>query len=59
MTTAAESPWSNGVCERLNGEIGERVSRILDDTQCDIELALAWAISARNALSNKAGFYPN
>ena len=59
MTTAAESPWSNGVCERLNGEIGERVSRILDDTQCDIELALAWAISARNALSNKAGFSPN
>ena len=29
MTTAAESPWSNGVCEHLNGKIGEPVSRIL------------------------------
>ena len=59
LATAAESPWSNGVCERLNAVIGENVSRILDDTQCDLELALAWAISARNALSNKSGFSPN
>ena len=59
LATAAESPWSNGVCERLNAVIGENVSRILEDTQCDLELALAWAISARNALSNKSGFSPN
>ena len=32
LATAAESPWSNGVCERLNAVIGENVSRILDDT---------------------------
>ena len=47
------------VFERLNAVIGENVSRILEDTQCDLELALAWAISARNALSNKSGFSPN
>ena len=59
LATAAESPWSNGVCERLNAVIGDNVSKILDETQCDLELALAWAISARNALSNKSGFSPN
>ena len=39
--------------------IGDNVSKILDETQCDLELALAWAILARNALSNKSGFSPN
>ena len=59
MTTAAESPWSNGICERLNAEIGERVCRIFNEAKCDLELALAWAVSARNALSNKSGYSPN
>lgn len=59
MTTAAESPWSNGVVERLNGVIGNLVSKIIDDTKCDVDIALAWAVSARNALTNKSGFSPN
>ena len=59
MTTAAESPWSNGICERLNAEIGEKVARILEEANCDLEMALAWAVSARNALGNKSGFSPN
>ena len=59
MTTAAESPWSNGVCERLNAEIGEKVCRILEEANCDLEMALAWAVSARNALGNKSGYSPN
>ena len=59
MTTAAESPWSNGVCERLNGVLGTLVSKVYDDAQCDIQVALAWAVSARNALDNNSGFSPN
>ena len=59
MTTAAQSPWSNGICERQNAVIGDLVNKILLDTSCDIETALAWAISARNALSNFSGFSPN
>ena len=59
LTTAAESPWSNGVCERLNGVIGNLVGKIIDDTECDVETALAWAVSARNALVNNSGFSPN
>ena len=46
MTTAAESPWSNGICERLNGILGTLVSKIVDDVNCDVYTALAWAVSA-------------
>ena len=59
MTTSAESPWSNGVCERLNAVLGRSVQKIQEDTGCSLEIALAWAVSARNALSNFSGFCPN
>lgn len=59
MTTAAESPWSNGVCERQNAVIGQIIQKVTEDCQCDVEVALAWTISARNALTNFAGFSPN
>ena len=41
MTTAAKSPWSNGVCERLNAVIGSMVSKITADIKCDVKEALA------------------
>lgn len=59
MTTSAESPWSNGVCERQNAVIGDIVRKIVDESGCDLEVALAWAVSARNTLTNYAGFSPN
>ena len=59
MTTAAESPWSNGTCERLNGVLGKLVLKILDDVKCDVATALAWAVSARNSYYNYGGFSPN
>ncbi|KAK3887825.1 hypothetical protein Pcinc_008076 [Petrolisthes cinctipes] len=52
MATSAESPWSNGACERQNAVIGDIVRKIMADCQCDLDVALAWAISARNALTN-------
>ena len=30
--TAAESPWSNGVCERHNAVIKESVRKTMEDT---------------------------
>lgn len=59
MATAAESPWSNGVCERLNAVIGNIVRKITAGNACELEIALAWAVSARNALTNFSGFSPN
>ena len=59
LTTAAEAPWSNGSCERLNQVLGNHVTKILDASQCSLKTALAWAVAARNALVNNFGFSPN
>ena len=32
--TAAESPWSNGVCEHHNAVIKESVTKTMDETSC-------------------------
>ena len=59
LTTAGESPWSNGVCERLNGVLGGMVEKIILDSNCGAQVALLWAVAARNALVNFSGFSPN
>lgn len=59
LTTAAESPWSNGICERLNGVLGEIVSKIVEDTASGVQIALAWAVAARNTFVNRSGVSPN
>ena len=59
MCTAAESPWSNGICERLNCIIGISVQKIMSDTKCNLTVALSWAVSARNALQSVHGYSPN
>ena len=59
LNTAAESPWSNGVCEKMNDVLGKAVNKIIEDSGCDLETALAWAVSARNSLDNFSGFSPN
>ena len=56
MTTAA---WSNGVCERHNAVIGDMVTRIVAETKCPLEIALAWAVNAKNSLHNVYGYSPN
>ena len=58
-TTAGESPWSNGIVERHNAVIGESVTKIIKDLNCSLDLALSWAVCAKNALHNVHGFSPN
>ena len=58
-TTAAESAWSNGLCERHNAVIGDNVAKVMADCKCTIEVAIAWAICAKNCLSSVYGFSPN
>ena len=58
-TTAAESPWSNGCNERYNGIISDMVKKVLNETRCCLETALAWAVSAKNSLENYYGYSPN
>ena len=59
ICTAAESPWSNGVCERLNAVLKDNVLKIREEQKCSLETALAWAVAARNSLHNNHGFSPN
>ena len=57
--TAAESPWSNGVCERHNAIIKESVRKTMEDSNCNLETAVVWAVSAKNSLSGHQGYSPN
>ncbi len=58
-TTAAYSPWSNGLCERNHYLVDNILLRILIDfPDMDLETALAWACVAKNSLSTVYGFSP-
>ena len=58
-TTAAESPFSNGIVERHNLVLAEAMDKTIEDAKCSPDVALAWAVSAKNALQNHGGFSPN
>ena len=47
LTTAASSPWSNGITERHNAIIESMVNKVSDDTKCSLPVALAWSVSAK------------
>ena len=57
-STAAESPWSNGMNERHNGLIGEMVLKLTADGH-KLKQAVCWAIVAKNSLANISGYSPN
>ena len=59
LTTAAESPWSNGITERHNALLAGMVEKVREDTKCSLEIAVAWSVSAKNSLKNVHGFSPN
>ena len=51
-------PWSNGLVERHHTLIARNVKNIVEESNCRIETALAWAVNAKNSLSNINGFSP-
>ena len=57
-TTAAESPWSNGINERHNGILGEMIYKTMEDANCSLDVAISWAVCAKNSLSNINGYSP-
>ena len=56
--TAAESPWSNGLVDRHKAVLGMTVSKVIKDVNCQLEVALAWSVSANNSLKYVYGFSP-
>jgi hypothetical protein len=58
-TTAAESPFSNGIVERHNLTLAEAMKKTMSDEKCKAEVALSWALAAKNALHSSGGVSPN
>ena len=57
-TTGAEAPWSNGLVERHNRVLGEMLDKIIDGSGCSLDVAISWAVNAKNSLANVHGFSP-
>ncbi len=57
-TTAAYSPWSNGLLERHNQTLTEILMKVKRDNKCDWKTALDWALMAKNSMHNVHGFSP-
>ena len=58
-TSAAEFPWSNGICERHNAILTELLLKIKEYIHCSWDIALAWAVNAKNSFINVSGFSPH
>ena len=57
-TTGAEAPWSNGLVERHHVIITHMLDKVLHETKCDMDIALAWCVNAKNSLQSVHGFSP-
>ena len=58
-TTARESPFSIGTVERHSKILAEAMQKTLDDVKCELDMALIWAINAKNASQNCGGYSLN
>lgn len=57
-TTASYAPFANGVVERANGILGNMVQKLKADMKLKTDVALNWALQAKNCLLNNDGFSP-
>ena len=58
-TTAGFSPFSNGTVERHNGLVESMVLALMEDMNIKIDVALPWALQAKNNLMCLQGFTPS
>ena len=59
MHTAAESAFSNGICERNHAIIDEMVNKIIEQQpNLSLTIALAWAVNSKNCLQMVEGYSP-
>ena len=58
-TTAAYSPFSNGICERQNDTLSHILEKVrIDHPNLDIENCLSYSCFAKNSLYNNHGYTP-
>lgn len=55
-TTAAYSPWSNGLLERHNMTLTEILLKVKKENGCGWQTALDWALMAKNSMINVHGY---
>ena len=59
LTTGAESPWQNGLCEKNHFTMDNILERIeVDYPRLSINAKLAWATMAKNSLMMVYGYSP-
>ena len=60
-TTPGKPPWSNGIAEQHNAVLGRMVYKLMlsKNRKYPVEVILAWAVSAKNALHTCCGYSPN
>src|SRR5678815_691114 len=56
--TAARSPFSNGLCERMVGLLKDSIRKLREEG-IHLEIGLMWSVAAKNSLSDANGFAPN
>ena len=60
ITTGAEAPFQNGLCERNHAVVDAMLLRLLQDNpNTEVRTLLKWANMAKNSLYNVHGFSPN
>lgn len=57
-TTAAYSPWSNGLLERHNHTLTDILLKVKKENECSWPMALDWTLMAKNSLHNVHGYSP-
>ena len=60
ITTGAEAPFQNGLCERNHAVVDSMLLRLVQDNpSTEMTTLLRWANMAKNSLYNVHGFSPN
>ena len=50
LSTAAESPWQNGINERHNGILHEMLNKIMEDLNFSLQIVLVWTVAGKKFL---------
>ncbi len=56
QSSAAESPFSNGMVERHHKVLTEMLVKTKADISCSWDIALAWALNAKNSMAMFGGY---
>ena len=60
LTTGAESPWQNGLCEKNHQIVDTMLERLIEDyPETPTKILLSWSNMAKNSMQNVYGYSPH